>query len=150
VMAIMSVLMGLLLPAVQKVRESAARTQCSNNMRQLGIALMAFHDAARKFPPGLGALNDGRQVTVGNFKAPTLPANLRVRSWMSHILPFVEKQSVYDVLALHPTDSPMSSQFNIPTATAPGDLAISTFICPSDSRGASATPLSGGNLKSGF
>jgi prepilin-type N-terminal cleavage/methylation domain-containing protein len=149
VMAIIAILMGLLLPAVQKVRESANRTRCQNNLKQLGIALQAFHQASGHFPPGLGALGDKRPVTIANFQAPTSPVNLRVRSWMAHLLPYMEQQNVHEGLSLRPNDPTMTALFRVPT-TDTGTTIIDSFVCPSDPRGGAAVPVSGGSAKTGL
>lgn len=92
VIAIIGILVALLLPAVQAAREAARRTECTNNMKQLGLALHNYHDTHQAFPPGV--------VT-------TLPNNLRgctatpqAWGWLTFILPFMEQQAVYDQLGV--------------------------------------------------
>src|SRR5687768_4401405 len=86
VIAIIAILIGLLLPAVQKVREAAARMQCQNNMKQLGIALHAFHDANGRMPPG--GSDDSPPFGNGSGGWGS--------SWKVYILPYVEQGNIYN------------------------------------------------------
>ncbi|TWU67458.1 hypothetical protein V7x_30320 [Crateriforma conspicua] len=90
VIAIIGVLVGLLLPAVQGAREAARRMQCSNNMKQLGLALHNYHSAFKVFPANVGAKASGNPN--------------RGASWLVQILPQIEQSSLYDKLTFVDTD----------------------------------------------
>lgn len=121
VIAIIGVLVGLLLPAVQAAREAARRMQCSNNLKQIGLAFHNFHDTFRRFTPLGGANVNGAW------------------GWGSAILPYIEQNNLYqaigspDILKATNLDPPNRVPNN-PTG-AQGLLlqtGIPTFICPSD------------------
>jgi prepilin-type N-terminal cleavage/methylation domain-containing protein len=81
VIAIIALLIGLLLPAVQKARDAAARLQCQNNLKQLGLAAQTYHDAYHYFPQ--------------NHRPQTAqPGSVRVR-WLTHLLPYIEQNPLY-------------------------------------------------------
>jgi prepilin-type processing-associated H-X9-DG protein len=93
VLAILAILIGLLLPAVQKAREAAFRTQSSNNLRQIGLALHAYHDSTKHFPPAAIYDKSGKPLL----------------SWRVLILPYVEAGDLYSKFKL---DEPWDSEHN--------------------------------------
>jgi prepilin-type N-terminal cleavage/methylation domain-containing protein/prepilin-type processing-associated H-X9-DG protein len=117
VIAIIAVLIGLLLPAVQKVRESAARSQCSNNLKQMGIAMNMYNDQAGRLPVGWVTSQPGGAV------APN-PG----WSWSLLILPNLEQNNVYTALA-----PDVVTPNGPPAANSILQTPLSVFRCPSDS-----------------
>jgi len=106
VIAIIAVLIGLLLPAVQKVREAAARTTCSNNLHQFGLAMQNYQDVNHAFPPAFAK-----------------PSNY---GWSVWLLPYVEQQNLFNSLNPYGT---------VLTLNANTTLKLSVFLCPSDPGG---------------
>jgi prepilin-type N-terminal cleavage/methylation domain-containing protein/prepilin-type processing-associated H-X9-DG protein len=114
VIAIIAVLIGLLLPAVQKVREAANRTSCANNLKQVGLALHQFHDARGKFPPG--------QVQ-GPYPEAGLHSSTQ-HGWAVFILPYIEQQQLW---ALYRLDVNLYEPLNQDVVARP----LKIFRCPS-------------------
>jgi prepilin-type N-terminal cleavage/methylation domain-containing protein len=125
VIAIMAILLGLLLPAVQKVREAAARTTCENNLKQIGLALHNYHDANSGFPPGYsasGPYRDGATDTAPGW------------GWAAFTLPFLEQDAIYGQLRF---DQPVQNSPAIRTL-------VKVFLCPSDPVPRDAFPVPDG------
>ena len=99
VIAIIGVLVALLLPAIQSARESARRTSCANNMRQIGLALNAHVTAKQSFPPG-------QKVTCGTSASPCEPW-----AWSVFILPYMEQSEIYS--SINFTHQPNDQLFSI-------------------------------------
>ncbi len=114
VLAIIGILIGLLLPAVQAVREAARRMQCQNNLHQIGIALHNYHSAFRKFPPG------GIEVR------PEVPGGKQL-AWSAFVLPFLEESAAYQRIDF---DLAYDAPENAEVAATP----IETYLCPSTPR----------------
>ncbi len=113
VIAIIAVLVGLLLPAVQRVREAAAKASCQNNLKQIGLAIHAYHGSNQVLPPGYTA--KGAYV---NGTTDTSPG----WAWGSYILPYLEQTVLFSELT-----------FNTPVQNSPGiQTMVKTFLCPSD------------------
>jgi prepilin-type N-terminal cleavage/methylation domain-containing protein len=124
VIAIIAVLIGLLLPAVQKVRESASRMSCTNNLKQLSLAAQNYDSAIGRLPPGLIAQQQGFSFT---FSAPHVGA-------LTLLLPYLEQDNVYN--QLNPLPSPNmvmpNGWWNNPTYFAAAQTKMKIFLCPSD------------------
>ena len=117
VLAIIGVLVGLLLPAVQRIRDAAAKLKCTNNLHQLGIAAHQYHDVTGAFPPGM------------RFQNGTDPYLLM--SWQTSLLPYVEQDGLWRLTlsAYHQSPWPLNNPPHLGLSTV-----VSVFLCPSDGR----------------
>src|SRR6056297_38798 len=143
VIAIIGVLVGLLLPAVQAAREAARRMSCSNNFKQVGLAIQNYHSTYKQIPtngtgtariPGINGTNNSNRLFL---------------SWLVPILPFMEQQALWEQIS-NPSRDRVPESYNIPTVPAlngmwppmgpcpwrtqyvPWVTQVPTFRCPSD------------------
>jgi len=158
VIAIIAILIGLLLPAVQKVREAAARMSCSNNLKQLGLAAHNYQSTYGKLPPGfVGPVNP--TDTIGASTGHGSDVGLLV-----YLLPYIEQEALYKII--NPTYKTTYGQMDDPSNTDPnlaywfdnpypptvtytaGRTVLKTFLCPSDAK-SSISPENNANGASG-
>lgn len=131
VIAIIAVLIGLLLPAVQKVREAAARMSCSNNIKQLALALHNYHDVNHQLPPGVAM----PYALAGNDPLTGGAANPFGPNWAIFLLPFIEQQNLYTLA--NPLSYPgtaNASNFSSYNLSWRGvrSMTLKSFLCASD------------------
>jgi prepilin-type N-terminal cleavage/methylation domain-containing protein len=143
VIAIIAILIGLLLPAVQKVRESANRVKCSNNMKQMGLAIHMTQDTYQKLPPLLGPYPTGT-IWVNSSGDPNQSNGPTWNTTFFWLLPFIEQENLYKN-----SYSPPNPGFNsmagyecwntlpagpngLPAAPGAYNLGMKLYICPSD------------------
>ncbi|HMF10656.1 MAG TPA: DUF1559 domain-containing protein [Gemmataceae bacterium] len=118
VIAIIGILMSLLLPGVQKIRESANRMKCANNLKQIGLALHNYHDTVGQFPPGYVDGNKNPLSTPDNDVGPGW-------SWASFLLPYLEQDNLYKQI-----------KFNVGVGIGVNvqvsQQTLTVFLCPSE------------------
>jgi prepilin-type N-terminal cleavage/methylation domain-containing protein len=143
--AILGVLLGVLLPAVQSAREAAHRTQCAVNLRQIGLAFNAYHATHGCFPPD----------RFGQFKPPSAPIHGRYQflSSLGHLLPFLEQTALYasinfDLVNLpgpHFSNQDYDNLMPDHSNTTTAHTVLGVFLCPSD--GGIPVPYGGLNYR---
>jgi prepilin-type N-terminal cleavage/methylation domain-containing protein/prepilin-type processing-associated H-X9-DG protein len=132
VIAIIAILIGLLLPAVQKVREAASRSQCQNNLKQMGLACANYESTYGLLPPGgEGSKPDLSGTAFSNdlVGGAHPPAGTLMHSLFTYMLPYIEQENIYKQIDLN-------EYYNAPSASSPNHVSafknvIKTFICPS-------------------
>ena len=157
VIAIIAVLVSLLLPAVQQAREAARRTQCKNNLKQIGLAFHNYENTYSRFAPAivLVVADSGLNFDIGEGvdNQPDGKQDMNIHSWTEFILPYMDQQNLYNAI-----------NFSVPQAFGPGGTAplvnpnggnyvgqqnfavlgsavVPTYICPSAPHGSNTTGL---------
>lgn len=127
VIAIIAILIALLLPAVQQAREAARRTQCKNNMKQLGLAMHNYHDIYRQFPKGHYR---ARPNTSTDSWGNTNGLNNRFWGWGAMLLPQIDQANLFNQITPDGRRMPRSNRLRNGAALL--QTKLPAFICPSD------------------
>jgi prepilin-type N-terminal cleavage/methylation domain-containing protein len=114
VIAIIGVLIGMILPAVQQIRASAIRTECMNNLKQIGLALQSYHDSAHRFPSGYVSNYDSAGIDTGPGWG-----------WAAYILPQMEQRPIHSLIQFQ-------QNIEAPINSVPRVYPIPSYLCPAD------------------
>jgi prepilin-type N-terminal cleavage/methylation domain-containing protein len=155
VIAIIAVLVSLLLPAVQQAREAARRTQCKNNLKQIGLAFHNYHDVFNRFPLGIGYVQGPTNPFFGNPQNATYD-DPNIHVWTEGLLPYLDQANVYNQIDFSkPILAPMNlsatgapAPYNVYTGTnqTAGSNVIQAFICPSTPRDSNKVSVNFGQV----
>jgi prepilin-type N-terminal cleavage/methylation domain-containing protein len=139
VISIIAVLIGLLFPAIQKIREASNRLTCGNNLKQIGMAVLNFHDHEGRFPTGGGDWEQGISYTTKKGITPH-GLHLQTAGWAYQILPYLEQENLHLLSDMTPQNQ-MSVQAPYPQQIWSPDrggeigpaarIPIKTYYCPS-------------------
>src|SRR5690606_14630414 len=127
VIAIIAILIALLLPAVQQAREAARRTQCKNNMKQIGLAMHNYHDVYNTFPPGYITRTPCDSAAVWDG---CNAGELGLYSWGAFILPYIDQAPLFNLLNVG--DVTLEQNLANPTTRQALQQPMPGFQCPSD------------------
>ncbi len=132
VIAIIAVLIGLLLPAVQKVREAAARTKCANNLKQMATAAHLYHDAQREFPHGASVHNKPINMSVTPLPDGPWKSSQHIATYATYLLPYLEQSALYQLYDFSPLAGSTSSLRDTPAMNQFRTAVVPAYSCPAD------------------
>ncbi len=141
VIAIIAILIALLLPAVQQAREAARRSQCKNNLKQIGLAMHNYHETYQTFPPGI--------VNATNAAGPCVTTGNNTWGWGTYLLPQMDQAPLFQQLAPNGCQLPGATSVFPSSGSALLQTSLPAFVCPSDT-GDPVNPYYGNYTKSNY